>query len=162
MYCLNPDRIESYIPEAIPEIQKWMMDIPTNKKFDIVVTSKKKTIPLYDIPLSAGSGEEIFGSDIPFEEYETDIEDGDFALHISGDSMEPEIPDGSIVVVKKEYDVPDGIIGAFFLNGEAYCKKLLHKDGKVFLCSVNTKYEPIQIRDEDNLKAYGKIIKVIC
>lgn len=76
--------------------------------------------------------------------------------------MEPEIPDGSIVVVKKEYDVPDGIIGAFFLNGEVYCKKLLHKDGKVFLCSVNTKYEPIQIRDEDNLKAYGKIIKVIC
>lgn len=162
MYCLNPDHIESYIPEAIPEIQKWMMDIPTNKKFDIVVASKKKTIPLYDIPLSAGSGEEIFGSDIPFEEYETDIEDGDFALHISGDSMEPEIPDGSIVVVKKEYDVPDGIIGAFFLNGEVYCKKLLHKDGKVFLCSVNTKYEPIQIRDEDNLKAYGKIIKVIC
>ena len=161
MYCLNPDHIESHIPEAIPEIKKWMMDIPTNEKFDIVVTSKKKTIPLYDIPLSAGSGEEMFGSDIPFEEYETDIEDGDFALHISGDSMEPEIPDGSIVVVKKECDVPDGITGAFFLNGEVYCKKLLHKDGKVFLCSVNTKYKPIQIRDEDNLKAYGRIVKVV-
>lgn len=161
MYCLNPDHIESHIPEAIPEIQKWMMDIPTNEKFDIVVTSKKKTIPLYDIPLSAGSGEEMFGSDVPFEEYETDIEDGDFALHISGDSMEPEIPDGSIVVVKKECDVPDGITGAFFLNGEVYCKKLLHKDGKVFLCSVNTKYKPIQIRDEDNLKAYGRIVKVV-
>lgn len=161
MYCLNPDHIESHIPEAIPEIKKWMMDIPTNEKFDIVVTSKKKTIPLYDIPLSAGSGEEMFGSDVPFEEYETDIEDGDFALHISGDSMEPEIPDGSIVVVKKECDVPDGITGAFFLNGEVYCKKLLHKDGKVFLCSVNTKYKPIQIRDEDNLKAYGRIVKVV-
>ena len=161
MYCLNPDHIESHIPEAIPEIKKWMMDIPTNEKFDIVVTSKKKTIPLYDIPLSAGSGEEMFGSDIPFEEYETDIEDGDFALHISGDSMEPEIPNGSIVIVKKECDVPDGITGAFFLNGEVYCKKLLHKDGKVFLCSVNTKYKPIQIRDEDNLKAYGRIVKVV-
>ena len=97
------------------------------------------------------------GSDIPFEEYEMDAEDGDFALHISGDSMEPEIPNGSIVIVKKQCDVPDGISGAFFLNGEVYCKKLLHKDGKVFLCSANTKYDPIQIRDEDNLKAYGKM-----
>lgn len=161
MYCLNPDHIESHIPEAVSEIKKWMMNIPTNEKFDMVVTSRKKIIPLYDIPLSAGFGEEMFGSDIPFEEYETDIEDGDFALHISGDSMEPEIPDGSIVVVKKECDVPDGITGAFFLNGEVYCKKLLHKDGKVFLCSANTKYKPIQIRDEDNLKAYGRIVKVV-
>lgn len=163
MYCLNPDHIESHIPEAVSEIQKWMTNIPTNKKFDIdiAVAAKKKIIPLYNIPLSAGLGEEILGSDIPFEEYEMDAEDGDFALHISGDSMEPEIPDGSIVVVKKECDVPDGITGAFFLNGEVYCKKLLHKDGKVFLCSVNTKYKPIQIRDEDNLKAYGRIVKVV-
>lgn len=163
MYCLNPDHIESHIPEAVSEIQKWMTNIPTNKKFDIdiAVAAKKKIIPLYNIPLSAGLGEEILGSDIPFEEYETDAEDGDFALHISGDSMEPEIPNGSIVIVKKECDVPDGITGAFFLNGEVYCKKLLHKDGKVFLCSVNTKYKPIQIRDEDNLKAYGRIVKVV-
>lgn len=163
MYCLNPDHIESHIPEAVSEIQKWMTNIPTNKKFDIdiAVAAKKKIIPLYNIPLSAGLGEEILGSDIPFEEYETDAEDGDFALHISGDSMEPEIPNGSIVIVKKECDVPDGITGAFFLNGEVYCKKLLHKGGKVFLCSVNTKYKPIQIRDEDNLKAYGRIVKVV-
>ena len=118
MYCLNPDHIESHIPDAIREIQKWMADISTNEEFDIKDNPQKRIIHLYDIPLSAGLGEDILDSDTPFVEYETDIEDGDFALHVSGDSMEPEIPDGSIVFVKKQSEIADGISGAFFLNGE--------------------------------------------
>ena len=162
MYCLNPDHIESHIPDAIREIQKWMADIRTNEEFDIKDNPQKRIIHLYDIPLSAGLGEDILDSNIPFVEYETDIEDGDFALHVSGDSMEPEIPDGSIVFVKKQSEIADGISGAFFLNGEVYCKKLLHKDGEVFLCSNNAKYKPIEIHDGDTLIVYGKIVKVLC
>ena len=162
MYCLNPDHIESHIPDAIREIQKWMADISTNEEFDIKDNPQKRIIHLYDIPLSAGLGEDILDSDTPFVEYETDIEDGDFALHVSGDSMEPEIPDGSIVFVKKQSEIADGISGAFFLNGEVYCKKLLHKDGEVFLCSNNAKYKPIEIHDGDTLIVYGKIVKVLC
>ena len=162
MYCLNPDHIESHIPDAIREIQKWMADISTNEEFDIKDNPQKRIIHLYDIPLSAGLGEDILDSDTPFVEYKTDIEDGDFALHVSGDSMEPEIPDGSIVFVKKQSEIADGISGAFFLNGEVYCKKLLHKDGEVFLCSNNAKYKPIEIHDGDTLIVYGKIVKVLC
>ena len=132
------------------------------KEFDIKDNPQKRIIHLYDIPLSAGLGEDILDSDIPFVEYETDIEDGDFALHVSGDSMEPEIPDGSIGFVKKQSEIADGISGAFFLNGEVYCKKLLHKDGEVFLCSNNAKYKPIEIHDGDTLIVYGKIVKVLC
>lgn len=162
MYCLNPDHIESHIPEAVPKIQKWVKAIPINKKFDIMMdNTKKRTIHLYDIPLSAGLGENILDSNVPFVEYETDIEDGDFALHISGDSMEPEISDGSIAVVKQQHDIGDGITGAFFLNGEVYCKKLLHEDGKVYLCSNNERYQPIEVHKSDNLIVYGRIIKVI-
>ena len=157
MYCLSPDHIESHIPDAIHEIQKWMADIRTNEEFDIIANPKKRIIHLYDIPLSAGLGENILDSDIPFVEYETDVEDGDFALHVSGDSMEPDIPNGSTVFVKKQSEIADGISGAFFLNGEVYCKKLLHKDGKVFLCSDNAEYHPIEIHDGDTLKVYGKI-----
>ena len=162
MYCLSPDHIESHIPDAIHEIQKWMADIRTNEEFDIIANPKKRIIHLYDIPLSAGLGENILDSDIPFVEYETDVEDGDFALHVSGDSMEPDIPNGSTVFVKKQSEIADGISGAFFLNGEVYCKKLLHKDGKVFLCSDNAEYQPIEVHDGDTLIVYGKIVKVLC
>lgn len=91
MYCLSPDHIESHIPDAIHEIQKWMADIRTNEEFDIIANPKKRIIHLYDIPLSAGLGENMLDSDIPYVEYETDVEDGDFALRVSGDSMEPDI-----------------------------------------------------------------------
>lgn len=161
MYCLSPDHIEAHIPEATHEIQKWMADVRTNGEFDIITNPKKRIIHLYDIPLSAGLGENILDSDTPFVEYETDVEDGDFALHVSGDSMEPDIPDGSIVVIKKQSEIADGISGAFFLNGEVYCKKLLHKDGKVFLCSENDEYQPIEVHGGDTLIVYGRIVKVL-
>ena len=76
--------------------------------------------------------------------------------------MEPDIPNGSTVFVKKQSEIADGISGAFFLNGEVYCKKLLHKDGKVFLCSDNAEYQPIEVHDGDTLIVYGKIVKVLC
>ena len=41
MYCLNSDHIESHIPDALPEIKKWMEDIRKNEKFDIPINSKK-------------------------------------------------------------------------------------------------------------------------
>ena len=144
MYCLSPDHIESHIPDAIHEIQKWMADIRTNEEFDIIANPKKRIIHLYDIPLSAGLGENMLDSDIPYVEYETDVEDGDFALRVSGDSMEPDIPNGSTVFVKKQSEIADGISGA------------------VFLCSDNAEYHPIEIHDGDTLKVYGKIVKVLC
>ncbi|MEF2824679.1 MAG: AAA family ATPase [Peptococcaceae bacterium] len=162
MYCLSPDHIESHIPDAICKIQKWMEDISTNEEFDIIDNPKKRIIHLYDTPLSAGLGENILDSDLPFVEYETNVEDGDFALRVSGDSMEPDIPDGSIIVIKNQSEIADGISGAFFLNGEVFCKKLLHKDGKVFLCSDNAEYQPIEVHDGDNLIVYGKVVKVLC
>ena len=75
--------------------------------------------------------------------------------------MEPDIPNGSTVFVKKQSEIADGISGAFFLNGQVYCKKLLHKDGKVFLCSDNTVYPPIEVCEGDTLMAYGRIVKVL-
>lgn len=41
MYCLNPDHIGSHIPDAVQEIQKWIEEIPSNKKFAIMVNSNK-------------------------------------------------------------------------------------------------------------------------
>lgn len=41
MYCLNPDHIGSHMPDAVQEIQKWIEEIPSNKKFAIMVNSNK-------------------------------------------------------------------------------------------------------------------------
>lgn len=92
---------------------------------------------------------------IPLEAI-TDIEDyeeipaamaaqGDYlALTIRGDSMEPRIKDGDVVIVRKQEDVADGEIGVVLVNGEdAVCKKIKKTPEGVMLISNNPKYDPL-------------------
>lgn len=53
--------------------------------------------------------------------------------------MEPNIPNESIVLIKKCDSIDLGEIGAFYYDGEVYCKRLLYKDGNSYLESINTK-----------------------
>lgn len=163
IYILNPYHIRSYlsvIPGAVNTIQQWVNAIPKNESFSMVEKQKTRTIPLYNLPLSAGLGNESFDG-FPSDNYETDHQSCDFALKVSGDSMEPKIPDGSIVLIKKQNTIDDHKAGAFYYNGKVYCKYLKHESGKVFLCSYNEDYSPIVISGEDKLVVYGEVVQVI-
>ena len=167
MYLLNPSHIEAYLQtkaHAIENINEWAKDIPTNSSFEITESplelSKMRIIKLYDLPLSAGVGNDIYNGDIPYEEYETQNSTCDFALKIKGDSMEPDIPNGSIVLIKKCDTLEDGKIGAFYYNGEVYCKKLRQKEQTNYLVSVNTTYPPIPISKEDTIVLYGEVVSI--
>ena len=75
--------------------------------------------------------------------------------------MEPDFPDGSIVLIKKRDTLNDGQIGAFYLNGAVYCKRLLRENEKVFLQSINLQYEPIELHEQDVFIAYGQVVRKI-
>ena len=162
MFLLNPGHIAAYLQQemgALAQIQMWAKDIPDNQSFELEESSKKRVIHLYSLPISAGVGKDSF-EDIPYSDYETDNDVCDFALQISGDSMEPTIPNGSIVLIKKQETIEDKRVGAFFYNGRVYCKYLTHEAGKVYLCSYNSNYPPIEIRADDELIAYGAVVEV--
>lgn len=162
MYLLNKHHVEAYlrqIPKAVSNICGWIEKIPTNA--EIALEQKTtKTIDLYDLPLSAGTGDTVF-DDVQTTEYITDNLGCDFALKISGASMEPDIPDQSIVLIKKAETLEDGMTGAFYLDGKVYCKRLAYQHGKTFLCSNNPTYRPIEVADGSTLKIYGKVIEVV-
>lgn len=161
MYFLNPHHVEAYLKEisgSMDDVKTWARDIPLNDSFEVTAM---RTIPLFDLPLSAGSGSELFDGTVEYEDYSTSEDYGDFALRITGDSMEPTILDNSIVLIKKGETVPTGKIGAFYLNGAVYCKRLSVKDGRVLLVSDNNKYDPIEIHEYDVLATYGQVIKVM-
>ena len=116
---------------------------------------KPRIFRLYDIPVSAGTGMYLDNSD--YEEVTADDlipEDTDYAVRISGDSMEPRYHDQQILFICEQQTLENGEIGIFYLNGDAYLKKLL--DGS--LVSLNTKYKPIKIREHDEFKVFGKVI----
>jgi repressor LexA len=112
-----------------------------------------------NVPTTQGQGIKIpvlgtIPAGVPVEaieeilDYEEITEDmaatGDyFALRIKGDSMEPKISDGDVVIVRKQSDVDSGRVAVVLLNGnEATVKKLVkHEDG-VSLVPFNGAYSP--------------------
>lgn len=67
-----------------------------------------------------------------------------FALQITGDSMEPQMSEGDVVIVRKQPDIDSGQIGIILVNGdEATVKKVIKKENGIMLVPFNNdKYEP--------------------
>ena len=85
-------------------------------------------------------------------------EDTTFGVRISGDSMEPVFHDGQIAWVLQQESVANGEIGIFALNGEAYIKKLQNDKDGIFLISLNEKYAPIPVGEDNRLDIFGKVL----
>lgn len=85
-----------------------------------------------------------------------------FFLDAIGDSMEPKIPDGSVVLCRKQEDVESGEIAVVLMNGdeEVTLKKLIKSNGAILLHSFNDKYDPILINESNPARVVGKAIKV--
>ena len=86
----------------------------------------------------------------------------DFATLIDGDSMEPKIEDGSLVLVHQNLILDNGDIGIFYLNEEVFCKKF-SKDpftNIITLKSLNKDYSPIVINEDDDFRIIGKVVGV--
>lgn len=82
-----------------------------------------------------------------------------FGLKIKGNSMEPKISDGDIVIVRQQDDAESGDVVIACVNGdEATCKRLRkYKDG-IELISNNPSYEPMFFSNEDIMSRPVKIL----
>ncbi len=81
---------------------------------------------------------------------------------VSGDSMDPKIPDGSIVIINtdiKEFENRN--VAAFIVNGQPCIKRVVKQNGKEYLVSDNSNYDPIFMDQADQITAIGKVIKLI-
>lgn len=73
-----------------------------------------------------------------------------FALKIKGDSMEPRMESGDVVIVKQQPDANSGDTVIVLVNGDdATCKKLQKTDNGIMLVSTNPKYPPMFYSTED-------------
>ena len=89
-----------------------------------------------------------------------DAKGADFAVTISGDSMEPAFHDHDMVYVHQQETLDDGEIGIFSLNDNAYIKKLRNDSDGTFLISLNQKYAPIPVHlDRDDFRIFGKVCR---
>lgn len=128
-------------------------------------TNKYVSIPILGrvaagVPISAQ--EDIIGwEDVPAVwAKNNDI----FALKIKGDSMEPRIVEGDIVICRAQSDVDHGDTAVVMVNGdEATCKKVSKASDGITLISNNPKYLPMHYSnkqiEELPVRILGKVIE---
>ena len=88
-----------------------------------------------------------------------------FALKIKGDSMEPRMESGDVVIVKQQSDANSGDTVIVLVNGDdATCKRLEKTDNGIMLVSTNPKYPPMFYSLDDIEKKpvviLGKVVEL--
>ena len=116
----------------------------------------KRDVILYELPVSAGAGMFLDGvgkSTIMIPD-NAKTGDADYALRISGNSMEPKYHNGDILLVEDTDTVEVGEAGIFILDGAGYFKIF----GGDRLISLNPEYSDIPLRDFAEVSCCGKVV----
>lgn len=118
-----------------------------------------RTLPLYSLAVSAGTGQFLDGENYEMVEAGADVPEGsNFGVRVAGDSMEPRYHDGQIIWVRQQRSLMTGEIGIFLYDGCAYLKELAVGKETLALHSLNPRYEDIIISPELPLRVLGKVL----
>lgn len=120
------------------------------------VLTGKRSIQLFELPVSAGVGvylEEERSEVIQIPNSEKTAE-ADYALRISGNSMEPKYHNGDVLLIQHAESVEVGELGIFLLDGCGFFKVY----GEDRLLSLNPEYGPILLKDFSDVQCKGRVI----
>ena len=132
---------------------------PNTNTVDVRHGDNIRRIPLYSLAVSAGTGQFLDGDNYEMIEAGEDVPAAaNFAVRISGDSMEPEYRDGQTVWVKQQQSLMSGQTGIFLYDGAAYIKQFIPGDGVMLLHSFNPKYPDIRVNPALQLRVLGKVL----
>ncbi len=142
--------------EAKTAAKKAKNDVDSAKLANAPQKIEKHSIMYFDYPASAGTG--LFLDETIAEEISVcatpQSYNADFAIPISGDSMEPEFSSGDIVLIESSPNVPIGKVGIFVLDGDVFIKEY----GGDCLISYNEKYPPIMLKDYEAAICLGRVL----
>lgn len=126
-------------PSRIPVLGRVVAGIP--------IDAIEEIIDYEEIPQSMASQGEFFG------------------LKVTGNSMEPKISEGDVVIVRKQSDVDNGDIAIVLVNGnEATIKKINKFSGGINLIPSNSSYDVITYTNDDieqlPVRILGKVVEL--
>ena len=143
--------------DKIEKICRWLGITKNDLLEERNVNSNYKEFKVARIPVlgyvAAGIPIEEIEDIVDYEEIPKDWLRGGkkyFALRIRGDSMEPRMYDGDVVIVEKQDDTETGAYVIAAVNGDhATCKRLMKYNDSIALLSLNSKYDPMIFTNEE-------------
>lgn len=122
--------------------------------------SRTVRLPYYQAPVQAGfpsPAADYLQDQLSLDEFCVQHPAATFFARAQGDSMEPEIHDGDLLVIDRSLNAGSGDTCVCVLDGEL-CVKQLHQhiDG-VELCSLNSNYPPLKVQPEQSFEIWGVV-----
>lgn len=156
-----PSDILEPLAEVLHTTPMYLLGIEENSE-----NKNKYLVPVLGT-VRAGLPIEAVETIIDYEEISEDMaKQGEFfALQIKGDSMEPRICEGDVVIVRKQSDVDSGDIAIVLVNGEeATIKKIQKFDGGINLVPGNPSYDVRTYTNEQieslPVQILGKVVEL--
>lgn len=162
----DPPKIGHYVFNWLTEIVERIhselkeAELETSPPNDPTVQNER-IIPLYDFAVCAGNGDFI-DENIEHTDYETSNTEADYALRISGRSMEPTLQDQSIVLVKKTTELTNRDIAIVSVDGQLMCKRYEKRGRGEFLVPDNKEgeYREYSKKSCTSFLVFGKVIEI--
>ena len=181
-----PALTEDYQPElneaGMKKLREYKEDLIATGKYSPAPKRVYAAIEYIEMPTaymgaSAGSGLYLDGNDFETKSYPKNSvpEEADFAMHVTGDSMEPTYNNGQTVWVKRTKELKPGDVGIFVCDNEGFIKvydeqepedeykdAFTDSDGNLHpqpvLISYNQAYEPRLILPDMDFRIVGKVL----
>jgi phage repressor protein C with HTH and peptisase S24 domain len=128
-------------------------------------------IPIMSIEASAGSGTDTPRADVEdmfaIKEEDFKMEFGNVSpekleiISVRGDSMEPRLRDKDKVIVNGLDKEPREGVFVIWFEGLQYVKRLQKIKGGWRLKSDNPSYDPIDVKEHDEIKVQGRVIGAV-
>ena len=88
--------------------------------------------------------------------------DATFYAKVSGDSMiNAGLSDGDLIVIDRSLNPEHNKIAVCFIDGDFTVKRIIKKEGDLYLKPENKNYKPIKIDVENQLQIWGIVTYVI-
>ena len=153
---INEDKVQSSEPMLAPSKSTAKIIEPSIVRRAMDEVAARRSIFLYDMPVSAGSG--VYLDDTAAEKINIPnnekTKSADFALRISGNSMEPKYHDGDILLVESCDTPVVGELAIFVLDGQGYFKQY----GGDRLVSLNPEFADILLKDYSEIACCGRVV----
>ena len=157
---INQSRVKAFA-NALNTTTSFLLDGETKPNH-----SKAVKIPVLGF-VRAGIPMDAIENIIDYEEISEEVaRSGEFfALKIKGDSMEPRIKEGDVVIVRKQSTVENGEVAVVLINGNDATVKKFHKtDVGIKLISTNPQYDPFFFTPQEveslPVEVIGKVVEL--
>lgn len=138
------------------------LDELLNKMDDITISLKRDTPNYNAIPLLGivKAGYDYLADQNIIGYVETNVKDKEncFALKVKGDSMQPVLYEGDIIIVHKQEDIESGQVAVVLINeNEATVKKVIKNSDSIELIAFNSYYPSKKLKE--GFSIIGKVIE---